>query len=110
MLSFCLEDGSRLFASFEPKTVFKSNKTSSEHNEFFPPPAENFEMPVHVPVKNSNLNFDGQPNVKFIVSLIILSFIWFSFIVAAAYTGSFVPLLVALVITLIYKVVLSFIK
>lgn len=57
-----------------------------------------------------NLQIMEQTNLQFYIHLIILLIVWNFFLVAAAYTGSFIPLLVALVITLIYKLAQKFIK
>ncbi len=112
-LSFCLEDGSLLSASYnlqeEQETVFRPVKIIDTPAKFFLPDEHN-EIPTVFSNKNVNLNFPRQPKSKINSNLTILFCLIGFFLLAAAYTGSIVPLFLGFIVVLIYVVVWLIIK
>ncbi len=111
--AFCLEDGSLLSASFnlheEQETVFRPVKIKDTPAKFFLPDEHN-EIPTVFSNKNVNLNFPRQPKSKINSNMIILSCLIGFFLLAAAYTGTIIPLFVGFVVVLIYVLVWLIIK
>jgi len=131
-LSFCLEDGSLLSASFnlseEQETVVRPNSAELPPTQFYsPPPAAHNEIPTIVSAKNANLEYQRLPVMQssqnsdsatkaigFLVgkasrkfSFKAFLFILFLFILAAIYTGSIIPLIVGICAALISGLVLA---
>lgn len=114
-LSFCLEDGSLLSASLnlreEQETVITPNKIKPAPTEYFPAATHDYsEKPTIVSAKNTNLTSPQTPKTLNAVNLVILLIIWNFFIVTAIYTGSLIPLLAGILITLIYMALQPLIK
>jgi hypothetical protein len=120
-LSFCLEDGSLLSASFnlpeEQETVVRPNSAELPPTQFYsPPPAAHNEIPTIVSAKNANPEYQRLPErqnsqnpdsavkaIGFLVgraskkfSFKAFLFILFLFVLAAIYTVSIIPLIVGI--------------
>ncbi|MGC2235608.1 MAG: hypothetical protein WA584_05580 [Pyrinomonadaceae bacterium] len=130
-LSFCLEDGSLLSASFnlyeEQKTVVGPNSMELPPTQFYSPPkAEHIEIPTIVSSKNVNPVYQRPPEMQNIqnpnspakslgfavgkahrkFSLNVLLFILFILVLATIYTLSTIPLVIALFVALVYLALL----
>lgn len=106
-LSFCLEDGSLLSASFnldeEPETVVRPIKTELAPTEFFQP--ELNEIPTIVSNQNANLPSRQSPKTQINKNLIVLLVLSGFVALATLYTNSAIPFIAGLVIILIYTAV-----
>ena len=106
-LSFCLEDGSLLSASFnlheEPETVVRPNKAELAPTEFFQP--ELNEIPTIVSNQNANPPSRQSPKTRINKNLIVLLALSGFVALATLYTQSAIPFIAGLVIILIYTAV-----
>lgn len=114
-LSFCLEDGSLLSASFSPyeeqETVVRPNSAEILPTQYYSPPsAARSEFPTNASAQNAIPVYAQPPKPKNKNDLKILFWLWAGFIVAAIYTMSIFPALFGSVIALIYLFVRILIK
>lgn len=103
-LSFCLEDGSLLSASYdlrqEQETIVSNNKAQPPPTEFFRPVPE--EIPTIASARSAVPVNASPPTAKKNLNTTILFALGAGFLVAAIYTMSIIPLVAGAAVVLIY--------